>query len=129
MLVFDKVKRIGYAEDSVPFTDGIDSSFSSLNSNIYTLFPGFCDVHVHFREPGFSYKETISSGTYAASRGGYTAVCTMPNLDPVCDSLGHLTLQETLISQNAFISVYPYASITLEQKGEKLADLRNRLGK
>ena len=56
----------------------------------YTLLPGFCDVHVHFREPGFSYKETVASGSAAAARGGYTAVCTMPNLDPVPDSPEHL---------------------------------------
>ncbi len=89
------------------------------------MFPGFCDVHVHFREPGFSYKETISSGTKAAAHGGYTAVCTMPNLDPVCDSTEHLALQEKLISQDAVTAVYPYAAITLGQKGEQLADLNS----
>ena len=66
-------------------------------SNHYTVFPGFCDVHVHLREPGFSYKETIASGTAAAARGGYTAVCPMPNLDPVPDSCGHLDTELTVI--------------------------------
>ena len=63
----------------------------------FTVFPGFCDVHVHFREPGFSYKETIRSGSLAAARGGYTAVCAMPNLDPVPDSAAHLAEELALI--------------------------------
>ena len=67
----------------------------------YSVFPGFCDVHVHFREPGFSYKETIASGTAAAAKGGYTAVCTMPNLNPVPDSLAHLAPQEEQIAATA----------------------------
>ena len=94
-------------------------SLSSTN----TIFPGFCDVHVHFREPGFSYKETIATGSLAAAHGGYTAVCTMPNLDPVADSVEHLKEQQDIIDRDACINVYPYAAITVEQKGEKLADL------
>ncbi len=89
----------------------------------YTVFPGFCDVHVHFREPGFSYKETIKTGTEAAKAGGYTAVCTMPNLDPVPDSLPHLDEQLALIRRDAEISVYPYAAITVGEKGETLSDM------
>ena len=89
----------------------------------YAVFPGFCDVHVHFREPGFSYKETIASGCASAARGGYTAVCTMPNLNPVPDSAEHLRAQTDLIDKNATIGVYPYGSITVEQKGERLSDL------
>ena len=88
----------------------------------YSVFPGFCDLHVHFREPGFSYKETIATGTGAAARGGYTAVCTMPNLDPVPDCLSHLAAQEALIARDAVIHVYPYGAITVGEKGEKLAD-------
>ncbi len=89
----------------------------------YTVLPGFCDVHVHFREPGFSYKETIASGSRAAARGGYTAVCTMPNLSPVPDTAEHLREQLTLIARDAVIDVYPYASITEAQRGEKLSDM------
>ena len=89
----------------------------------YAVVPGFCDVHVHFREPGFSYKETIGSGCAAAARGGYTAVCTMPNLSPVPDSAEHLKAQTDLIDEGATIGVYPYGSITVGQKGECLADL------
>lgn len=85
--------------------------------------PGFCDVHVHLREPGFSYKETIRTGTKAAAAGGYTAVCTMPNLNPVSDTPEHLSLQQEIIDRDACIHVYPYAAITLEQKGQTLCDM------
>ena len=94
-----------------------------FNSPEYTVFPGFCDVHVHFREPGFSYKETIQTGSLAAARGGYTAVCTMPNLNPVPDSVEHLNRQLTLIEDHAVIHVYPYGAITVGEQGEALADL------
>ena len=128
MFVFDKVRKTDLGEGTVPCIDDRDS-FSSLNKSEYVLFPGFCDVHVHFREPGFSYKETIASGTKAAAHGGYTAVCTMPNLDPVCDSEEHLALQEERIARDAVIAVYPYAAITLEQKGEDLSDLERLAAK
>ncbi len=88
-----------------------------------SVFPGFCDVHVHFREPGFSYKETIGSGSAAAARGGYTAVCTMPNLNPVPDSDENLAIQERLIRDQSLIHVYPYGAITVGEKGEQLSDL------
>ena len=97
--------------------------FSVFNSSRYAIFPGFCDVHVHLREPGFSYKETIRSGSLAAARGGYTAVCTMPNLNPVPDSVENLNRQLVLIEENACIHVYPYGAITVGEKGETLADL------
>ena len=96
---------------------------AALNEIKYTVFPGFCDVHVHFREPGFSYKETIASGSAAAARGGYTAVCAMPNLNPVPDSVENLRVQTDIIKKDALISVFPYAAITVGEKGEKLADL------
>ena len=87
------------------------------------ILPGFCDVHVHLREPGFSYKETIATGTAAAARGGYTAVCAMPNLNPVPDSSEHLMIQESLIAEQAVVPVYPYGAITAGERGERLADL------
>jgi len=98
-----------------------------LSSEIdrYTVLPGFCDVHVHFREPGFSYKETIATGSRAAARGGYTAVCTMPNLNPVPDSAAHLAVQTELIRKDAVIDVLPYAAITVGQKGETLSDMES----
>ena len=95
----------------------------SYDSDTIAVFPGFCDVHVHFREPGFSYKETIKSGSLAAARGGCTAVCTMPNLSPVPDSAENLQMQLDIIERDAVINVYPYASITVEQKGRVLSDL------
>ena len=88
------------------------------------LFPGFCDVHVHFREPGFSYKETIRSGSRAAARGGYTAVCTMPNLNPVPDSPEHLAEEEALIrAAGDLVAVYPYGALTVGEKGQEAAAL------
>jgi dihydroorotase len=114
----DMISSIHKAILSLPATDiGVFCSPS------YAVLPGFCDVHVHFREPGFSYKETIQTGCDAAARGGYTAVCTMPNLNPVPDSAEHLKAQTDLIDKGATIGVYPYGSITVGQKGEVLADL------
>ena len=97
--------------------------FSVYNDSRYTVFPGFCDVHVHFREPGFSYKETMVTGSKASARGGYTAVCTMPNLKPVPDSTENLNQQLKLIEEGACIHVYPYGAITVGEQGEVLADL------
>lgn len=100
-----------------------DGGLSPVISKKYIIVPGLCDVHVHFREPGFSYKETIVSGSAAAAHGGYTAVCTMPNLDPVPDSAEHLQVQLDAIKRGAAIKVLPYGAITVGEKGEKLADM------
>ena len=102
---------------------GVLSSVGFSQNREYTVFPGFCDVHVHFREPGFSYKETIGSGTRAAARGGYTAVCPMPNLNPVPDSVEHLRAELEPIRSDAVIGVYPYGAITVGEKGEQLAEM------
>ncbi len=109
------------------FVDGIGisiskSDFSTIDFSSCVVLPGFCDVHVHFREPGFFYKETIASGSRASARGGYTAVCTMPNLNPVPDSVANLKIQKNIIETSACIHVYPYGSITVGEKGEELAD-------
>ena len=100
-----------------------DGGLSPVISKKHIIVPGLCDVHVHFREPGFSYKETIASGSAAAAHGGYTAVCTMPNLDPVPDSAEHLQVQLDAIKRGAAIKVLPYGAITVGEKGEKLADM------
>ena len=92
------------------------------------ILPGFCDVHVHFREPGFSYKETIKTGCAAAARGGYTSVLTMPNLNPTPDSPEHLRAQLDLIDEGATISVVPYGTITVGEAGVELADLVGMAG-
>lgn len=98
------------------------STISASDDNKYVVFPGFCDIHVHLREPGFSYKEKISTGTAAAAHGGYTAVCTMPNLNPVPDNLPHLNEELKIIEKDALIKVYPYASITVGELGYELSD-------
>ncbi|MGN0746157.1 MAG: dihydroorotase [Aristaeellaceae bacterium] len=101
--------------------EGADHVFE-LNG--LAVFPGFVDVHVHLREPGFSYKETIRTGTMACARGGYTQVCAMPNLNPAPDSDEHLRAQEDIIARDAVIGVTPYGTITLGQKGEgELTDM------
>ena len=119
LINIDRNSDLGVSVSSVLSNVGI----RALNFPKYTVFPGFCDVHVHFREPGFSYKETIRSGAYASARGGYTAVCTMPNLNPVPDSVEHLAQQLQLIEDGACIHVYPYGAITVGEKGETMADL------
>lgn len=91
----------------------------------YIIVPGLCDVHVHFREPGFSYKETIASGSAAAAHGGYTAVCTMPNLSPVPDCAEHLKAQLDAIDKSTVIEVIPYGAITVGEKGEELSDMES----
>ena len=106
---------------SVEISDFIGGGASSD----YVIFPGFCDVHVHFREPGFFYKETMLSGSLAAARGGYTAVCTMPNLNPVPDNAENLKAQTDIIDRDAKIAVYPYGSLTVGQKGVELADMKS----
>lgn len=106
----------------LPIPDHGDVVSSLPQNHEYTLLPGFVDVHVHLREPGFSYKETMLSGTRACARGGYTAVCAMPNLDPVPDSDRHLKRQEDIIARDACIHVYPYGAITQGQQGQWLSD-------
>lgn len=93
---------------------------SKLN-NCFVL-PAFCDVHVHLREPGFSYKETILSGSIASAKGGYTDVCSMPNLKPVPDSVENIKVEQDIIDKDAVIRVHPYASITVNQEGKVLSD-------
>ena len=123
-----RLKATAYGSFPSSFLDGVSAvfqkeDFSFLNSSQYSVFPGFCDVHVHFREPGFSYKETIFSGSRAAARGGYTAVCTMPNLNPVPDSVENLAPQLKAIRESAVIAVYPYAAITKGEQGLVLSDM------
>ena len=98
---------------------GFLSDFNKL-----CIFPAFCDVHVHFREPGFFYKETIKTGSLAAARGGYTDVCTMPNLNPVPDSVENIKKQIEIIKKDAAVRVHPYAAITVGEKGETLTNMK-----
>ena len=98
-------------------------SIASFDDFKYVTLPGFCDVHVHFREPGFCYKEDMETGSKAAAAGGYTAVCTMPNLNPVPDSVEPLAVQLEAIREKACIPVYPYGAITVAELGREMADL------
>ena len=91
--------------------------------------PAFVDVHVHLREPGYGYKERIATGTMAAARGGYSTVCSMPNLNPVPDSVENLKVQQDIIDSDAKIEVLPYAAITIGRKGEELVDIASLSGK
>jgi dihydroorotase len=128
-----KIYKNGSFECSDLFvTDGRIIPAASLGGDVVlsakvledlVVLPGFCDVHVHFREPGFSYKETILTGTMSGAAGGYTDVCTMPNLNPVPDSVGNLREQAEIIEKDAVIGVHPYGAITVGERGEKIADL------
>ena len=109
----------------ISISQGLEAPASAVSIDLHNaaVFPGFVDVHVHLREPGFSYKETIRTGTLAAARGGFAHVCPMPNLAPVPDSREHLEEQLEIIRRDAVVHVHPYGAITRGEKGETLADL------
>ena len=109
-------------QGDVAFSSFLKDMLSSSVSE-YGIFPGFCDVHVHLREPGFSYKETIKTGTLASARGGYTDVLSMPNLNPVPHSVENMNIQREIIERDAVIGVHPFASLTVDEKGETLSDI------
>lgn len=117
------VQRDTFSGNDFPISAGDGVSISGHDFSDFVVLPGFVDVHVHLREPGFSYKETIRTGTLAAARGGYTTVCAMPNLNPVPDSAAHLQAQLDLIRAGAAIRVLPYGAITVGQQGAELAAL------
>ena len=124
-------KATAYDAEKKTFVKGIDvtaMTVSSLISSVvdsvdYCIFPGFADVHVHFREPGFSYKETIRTGSEAAARGGYTTVGTMPNLDPTPDNLQNLGIQLDVIKRDSVIKTIPFGTITKGENGKELSDI------
>lgn len=110
--------------EDVKISSDESRDFEIINFDGCVVLPSFCDVHVHFREPGFEYKETIETGSLAAAAGGYTDVCTMPNLSPCPDSLENLNIQLKKIEETAKINVYPYGAITKGQLGEELSDMK-----
>ena len=114
-------------ENQAIFARDFESRFSGsqefLSAENVILIPSFVDVHVHLREPGFFYKETIKTGTTAAARSGYAHVFSMPNLKPVPDDLENLKVQLDIIEKDAVIPVTPYGSLTVGERGEELADL------
>ena len=115
-LIGDRTASVG---DRVSCGGGV----FSVDASSLVILPGFVDVHVHLREPGFSYKETIRTGSMAAAHGGYTTVCAMPNLNPVPDSPAHLAQELELIRRDAVVRVLPYGAITRDERGEQLADM------
>ena len=121
--LYGKGKQTVVVENGTAKVIPSSASDSVCGSDNYIIFPGFADVHVHLREPGFSYKETIHSGTSAAAHGGYTAVCAMPNINPTPDSEEHLKVQLDAIRKSAAIKVYPYGAVTVGEKGETLSDM------
>lgn len=121
MVELKNVQKLDMGAASKGLVFSLEGSASDFDKEKYIAFPGFCDVHVHFREPGFSYKETIKTGCAAAARGGYTAVCTMPNLSPVPDSAESLKVQTDIIKRDAFLDVRPYGAITMGERGEQLS--------
>ncbi len=118
-----------FVRDSLGVSGGIvscgqhDLDVAVFNCDSFVILPGLADVHVHLREPGFLYKETVRTGTLSAARGGYTTVCSMPNLNPTPDSMENLSIQLEAIKRDAAVEVLPYGTITVGEKGEQLADL------
>lgn len=104
--------------------DPIGDSTQVIDATDYVVSPGFIDLHVHLREPGFSYKETIYTGTLAGAKGGFATLCAMPNLNPAPDNPDHLAMEQALIDQSAQIEVLPYATITKEEKGTTLSPIK-----
>lgn len=116
---FESKEAVAEALSDILASDEIPT----FESSEIAVFPGFCDVHVHFREPGFVYKESILTGSRAAAAGGYTKVFTMPNLNPVPDSIENLKIQLDAIKMDAVIDVIPYGAITIGEMGETLSDM------
>ena len=123
MTDLNKINMTPEQQSDLPLATGGSIASFDVSVSEYVTLPGFCDVHVHFREPGFCYKEDMETGSNAAARGGYTAVCTMPNLNPVPDSVEHLAVQLEAIREKACIPVYPYGAITVAELGREMADL------
>lgn len=130
---------VGVGKQDIAITDGriserrehIEATAEDrvINAEGLVVAPAFVDVHVHLREPGYGYKERIATGTMAAARGGYTTVCSMPNLNPVPDCVENLKVQQDIIDRDAKIEVLPYAAITIGRKGEELVDMASLVGK
>lgn len=119
-----RINIFGLNKKNTDFLMFLDQ-YPKLNSNQYTIIPAFIDVHVHFREPGFCYKETILTGSQAAAKGGYTTVATMPNLKPVSDTVEHIQQQLDIIKKDAVINVLPYGAISINEEGKQLSPLED----
>lgn len=124
-IMFDKLVKEKKGKDFFDAYRNFGDGTFLLIEGKYFICSGFCDLHVHFREPGFFYKESIKSGSLAGARGGYTTVCTMPNLNPAPDTLENLNVQREIIKKDAVIEVIPYGTITKGEKGDELSDMRS----
>ena len=113
----------GQIADIAPSIDTIDEATEVVNAEDCVVTYGLADVHVHLREPGFSAKETIASGTLAAAHGGYTTVCAMPNLSPAPDAVGTIAVEQQMIDEQAVVEVLPFATITTGRRGEQVVDV------
>ncbi|MBQ2295701.1 MAG: amidohydrolase family protein, partial [Clostridia bacterium] len=120
----EKIATIKAALSADGYSVGENAAFFNKLNNC-SVFTGFVDVHVHLREPGFIYKETVKTGTLAAAHGGYTEICSMPNLKPVPDNMDNLNIQLNAIKKDAVIGVHPYGSITKGQMGEALSNMED----
>ena len=113
----------GQIADIAPSIDVVDEATEVVNVEDCVVTYGLADVHVHLREPGFSAKETIASGTLAAAHGGYTTVCAMPNLSPAPDAVGTIAVEQQMIDEQAVVEVLPFATITTGRRGEQVVDV------
>ena len=113
----------GQIADIAPSIDTIDEATEVVNAEDCVVTYGLADVHVHLREPGFSAKETIASGTLAAAHGGYTTVCAMPNLSPAPDAVETIAVEQQMIDEQAVVEVLPFATITTGRRGEQVVDV------
>ena len=129
MAEFKNIANLNSADMRECVSNTLGFAISDFSDNKYVILPGFCDVHVHFREPGFVYKESIKTGSLSAAAGGYTAVCTMPNLKPVPDSVQNLKIQLDAIEKDACINVIPYGSITVNEMGQEFSDFEGMADK
>ncbi|GHU47534.1 dihydroorotase [Bacilli bacterium] len=126
----NKLSRLDVLINDQGLVQNIDANINEsraqiINAHGMTIIPGLIDVHVHLREPGFEYKETIKTGSQAAAAGGFTTVCCMPNLNPVTDNLLHLEYLKSLIKKDAVINVIPYVSITLKEQGHHVVNMES----
>lgn len=109
----------------VAINDNIEGDYQTIDASSCLVMEGGCDVHVHLREPGFEYKETIHQGTLSAAKGGFTTIMAMPNLNPCPSDVPSLNCQEEIIKKDALINVYPYASVTVNEEDKELSDIEN----
>jgi dihydroorotase len=120
----DRIKRVEASlSDKIPRYQELYDEFTVIDAKGKYVMPGFIDLHVHLREPGYEYKETIKTGAMAAAAGGYTTICPMPNTLPVTDSEDRISYIKDKSGKEAVVNILPIGSITLGQKGEDLADI------